>query len=306
MNVNHGKKAGPDHEPEGRGALVGAQSGPTVLRIALGAQLRKYRDASGLTTAEAAEVIRATHSKISRLERGRTTARQRDVADLLTLYGVTDEAERDKLLELTREASVPGWWQQYNDILPRWLELYIGLEKAASIIRSYEMQFIHGLLQTEDYARAVILISNASAPTEEVERRVSLRMQRQRLLTQPDAPDFWAVLDEAALRRPPDGRAVTRAQLEHLLDITDLPNVTLQIIPFKAGPHPAAGGPFTILRFPEPDLPDVVYLEQLSSAQYLDQPDDVMTYLTVMNQLCVQAANGSASRDLLRALLKET
>ncbi|MGZ4433825.1 MAG: helix-turn-helix domain-containing protein, partial [Trebonia sp.] len=135
MNVNHGKKAGPDHVPEGRGALVGAQSGPTVLRIALGAQLRKYRDASGLTTAEAAEVIRATHSKISRLERGRTTARQRDVADLLTLYGVTDEAERDKLLELTREASVPGWWQQYNDILPRWLELYIGLEKAASIIR---------------------------------------------------------------------------------------------------------------------------------------------------------------------------
>jgi hypothetical protein len=228
------------------------------------------------------------------------------VADLLTLYGVTDEAERDKLLELTREASVPGWWQQYNDILPRWLELYIGLEKAASIIRSYEMQFIHGLLQTEDYARAVILISNASAPTEEVERRVSLRMQRQRLLTQPDAPDFWAVLDEAALRRPPDGRAVMRGQLEHLLEITDLPNVTLQIIPFKAGAHPAAGGPFTILRFPEPDLPDVVYLEQLSSAQYLDQPDDVMTYLAVMNQLCVQAANGSASRDMLRALLKET
>ena len=169
MNINHGKNTGPNHEPEGRGALVGAQSGPTVLRIALGAQLRKYREASGLTTAEAAEVIRATHSKISRLERGRTTARQRDVADLLTLYGVTDEAERDKLLELTREASVPGWWQQYNDILPRWLELYIGLEKAASIIRSYEMQFIHGLLQTEDYARAVILISNANAPTEEIE-----------------------------------------------------------------------------------------------------------------------------------------
>jgi hypothetical protein len=131
-------------------------------------------------------------------------------------------------------------------------------------------------------------------------------MQRQRLLTQPDAPDFWAVLDEAALRRPPDGRAVMRGQLEYLLEITDLPNVTLQIIPFKAGAHPAAGGPFTILRFPEPDLPDVVYLEQLSSAQYLDQPDDVMTYLAVMNQLCVQAANGSASRDMLRALLKET
>ena len=287
------------------GVLVGARSGPTALRIALGAQLRRLREASNLTTSEAAEAIRATHSKISRLERGRTTARQRDVDDLLTLYGVTDEAQREELLTLTRQASAPGWWQQFSDILPKWFELYIGLEKAASIIRSYEVQFVHGLLQTEDYARAVIMIANAHAPAEEIDRRVSVRMRRQQLLTQPDAPELWAVLDEAALRRPPDGPQVMRAQLEHLLQLIDLPNVTLQIVPFHVGPHAAAGGPFTILRFPEPDLPDVVYLEQLNSALYLDQPDDVIDYVTVMDQLCVQAETGPASKDLLSALLKQ-
>jgi len=287
------------------GVLVGGRSGPTALRIALGAQLRRLREASSITTAEAGEAIRATHSKISRLERGRSGAKQRDVADLLNLYGVTDDTEREQLLILARQANAPGWWQQYSDILPKWFELYVGLEKAASIIRTYEVQFVHGLMQTEDYARAVILIANAHAPAAEVDRRVSLRMRRQQLLFQPDAPELWAVLDEAALRRPPDGPKVMRAQLEHLLQITDLPNVTLQIVSFQAGPHAAAGGSFTILRFPDPDLPDLVYLEQLNSALYLDQPADVMDYVTVMDQLCVQAATGAASKDMLRALLKQ-
>jgi len=285
--------------------LVGARSGPMALRIALGAHLRRLREASHITPSQAGEAIRATHSKISRLERGRSGAKQRDVADLLTLYGVTDEAEREDLLDLARQASTPGWWQQYNDILPRWFELYVGLERAASIIRTYELQFVHGLLQTEDYARAVILIANAHASAEEIDRRVSVRMKRQQLLTQPDAPELWTVLDEAVLRRPPGGPGVMRAQLEHLLELTDLPNVTLQIVPFNVGPHAAAGGPFTILRFPEPDLPDLVYLEQLNSAQYLDHPDDVINYVTVMDQLCVQAETGTASKDMLRALLKQ-
>jgi transcriptional regulator with XRE-family HTH domain len=304
--AGNGESARADTGAPAVGAPLSARSGPTVLRIALGVQLRRLREASNLTTGQAAEAIRATHSKISRLERGRTPARQRDVADLLSLYGVTDEAEREQLLALTRQASAPGWWQQYSDILPRWLELYIGLEKAASVIRTYEVQFVHGLMQTEDYARAVILISNAHLPAEEIDRRVSLRMRRQQLLTQPGAPELWAVLDEAALRRPPGGPAVVRAQLEHLLQLTDLPNVTLQIVPFHAGPHAAAGGPFTILRFPEPDLPDVVYLEQLNSALYLDQPGDVIDYVTIMDQLCVQAATGTASKDMLRALLRQT
>jgi transcriptional regulator with XRE-family HTH domain len=303
--ISHQRENGEPARPPAGGTLASTRSGPTVPRIALGAQLRRLREASNLTAAEAAETIRATHSKISRMERGRTAARPRDVADLLTLYGVTDPAERDKLLALTREAAVPGWWRQYSDVLPRWMELYIGLEKAASVIRAYDMQFINGLLQTEDYARAVILLSSAHAPAEETDRRVRLRMERQRLLTQPGAPELWAVLDEAALRRPPGGLTLMRAQLKHLLDLTDLPNVTVQIVPFGAGPHAATGGPFTILRFPEPDVPDVVYLEQLNSALYLDQPDDIAGYLTVMDQLCVQAATGAASKDMLWALLSE-
>jgi transcriptional regulator with XRE-family HTH domain len=305
MISNQARQGVSADEPADR-AVVHAGYQPTALRIALGAQLRRLREASQITTDEAGQAIRATHSKISRLERGRSGAKQRDVADLLSLYGVTDETEREGLLTLARQANTPGWWQQYNDILPKWFELYVGLEKAASIIRAYEVQFVHGLLQTEDYARAVILIANAHAPVEEIDRRVSLRMKRQQLLTQPDAPELWAVLDEASLRRPLGGRKVMRAQLEHLLQISDLPNVTLQVVPFDAGPHAAAGGPFTILRFPEPDLPDLVYLEQLNSALYLDQPDAVIDYVAVMDQLCVQAETGTASKDLLRAVLNET
>jgi transcriptional regulator with XRE-family HTH domain len=285
--------------------IDGARSGPMALRIALGAHLRRLREASHITPVEAGEAIRATHSKISRLERGRSAAKQRDVADLLTLYGITDEAEREQVLSLARQASTPGWWQQYNDILPRWFELYVGLERAASIIRTFEVQFVHGLLQTEDYARAVILIANARASAEEIDRRVSVRMKRQQLLARPGAPELWTVLDEAVLRRPPGGAGVMRAQLAHLLELTALPNVTLQVIPFDVGPHAAAGGPFTILRFPEPDLPDLVYLEQLDSATYLDSPDQVTQYLSVMNEICVQALPKPATKDMLRALLKQ-
>jgi transcriptional regulator with XRE-family HTH domain len=290
---------------QGGWAVDGPHRGPAALRVALGMQLRRLREASHITSLEAAESIRATPSKISRLERGRTAAKQRDVADLLNLYGVTDQAEREELLEIVRQASAPGWWQQYSDVLPRWFESYIGLEKAASVIRSYEVQFVQGLLQTEDYARAVILIGNAHAPAEEIDRRVSLRMGRQELLTQPGAPELWAVLDEAVLHRSPGGPKVLRAQLEHLLQVTELPNVTLQIVPFDAGPHAAAGGPFSILRFPEPDLPDVVYLEQLNSAVYLDHPEEVTNYLTVMDRLVVQAKTDIASRNMIRALLRQ-
>jgi transcriptional regulator with XRE-family HTH domain len=305
MNSDQARRIMPARAPAER-ALVAARNGPTALRIALGSQLRRLREDSGVTVTEAAETIRATHSKISRLERGRSGAKQRDVADLLTLYGVTDEAQREELLALARQANTPGWWQPYNDVLPSWFELYVGLERAASIIRLYEVQFVHGLLQTEDYARAVILIANAHAPADEIARRVSVRIKRQQLLTQPDAPQVWAVLDEAALRRSPADPRVMRAQLEHLLQLTDLPNVTLQVVPFDVGPHAAAGGPFTILRFPEPDLPDMIYLEQLNSAIYLDHPDDVIDYVTVMDHLCVQARTGPDSKDMISALLKQT
>lgn len=281
-------------------------SGPTVLRLMLGTALRRYREAAGFKAEEAAEVIRASHSKISRMENGRVAVKLRDIADLLTCYGITGEQERERLLSLARQAHAPGWWQQYTDVLPQWFERYIGLERAASVIRGYEVQFVHGLLQTRAYARSVIKIANAHADVGEIDRRVALRMERQRLLTEPDPPKLWAVLDEAALRRPPDGRAEMRAQLEHLLAVTELPNVTLQIIPFDRGAHSAAGGPFSILRFPAMDVPDVVFLEQLDSAVYLEDPAQVTAYLKVMDQLVLEAATPEASRELLHALLRKT
>jgi transcriptional regulator with XRE-family HTH domain len=297
-----------DRPGDGAPVTVGAggpRGGPTALRIMLGAQMRRLRENRQLTREEAADAIRATHSKISRLELGRSGFKQRDVADLLTLYGITGEQEREALLALARQASTPGWWHQYGDILPAWFEVYVGLEAAASVIRSYEMQFVHGLMQTEDYARAVIMIANSHAPREEIDRRVDLRMRRRHLLTQPGGPKLWAVLDEAALRRSPGGPEVIRGQLKHLLELTTLQNVTLQIVPFDAGAHAAAGGPFTILRFAEPDLPDVVYLEQLNSALYLDKREQLNDYMSTMDQLCVQAENTAGTRRMLSTLLDE-
>lgn len=286
------------------GQLYDPARGPTVLRITLGAQLRQLREASGITREAAAEAIRASDAKISRLELGRVGIKKRDLVDLLTLYGVTDDQKRQAFLALSRQASAPGWWHQYGDLLPSWFEMYLGLEQAASVIRSYEIQFVHGLLQTEDYARAVTLLGQLAGFPEEIDRRVNLRMTRQKLLTQPGAPNLWAVLDEAALRRRLDSRTVMRAQVQHLIELTELPNITLQVVPFSAGGHVAAGGPFTILRFPEPDLPDIVYLEQLSSALYLDKRRDVENYLVVMDRLAAQAEPPDRTTKLLKRIMK--
>jgi transcriptional regulator with XRE-family HTH domain len=296
-------------EPEGGPArsLIAppGSGGPTVLRILLGAQLRRLREAKRISLEEAGNVIRGSHSKISRLETGRVGFKDRDIADLLTFYGVTDEGEREALRALARRASVPGWWHDYSDILPGWFEAYVGLEEAATQIRAYEVQFVPGLLQTKDYARAVTLLGHAAAPAAEIDRRVSLRMARQVVLTRPDPPNVWAVLDEAVLRRPVGGADVMRAQLKHLLEIARQPNVSIQIIPFQAGGHAAAGGPFSILRFTERDLPDVVYLEQLTSALYLDKPEIIDNYLMVMERLCMEAATPPDSTRAIRAMLRD-
>jgi transcriptional regulator with XRE-family HTH domain len=281
------------------------RGGPTVLRIVLGSQLRRLRERRQITCEEAGAAIRASHSKISRMELGRVRCRRRDVADLLTLYGVTDEDEQKGMLALADRANEPGWWHSYSDILPNWFEIYIGLEEAASRIRTYEVQFVPGLLQTEDYARAVTLLGHPSAPGHEVERRVGLRMRRQSLLEADDPAHLWAVVDEAVLRRPLGGKRVMRRQLEHLLELTELPNVTLQVVPFKRGGHAAAGGPFSILRFADRDLPDVVYLEQLTSALYLDKREDVDHYHMVMERLCIDAEPASEIQDTLTRILRD-
>lgn len=279
--------------------------GPTVQRLVLGNQLHQLRESRGITAEQAAEAIRGSHSKISRMEHGRVGFKERDVADLLTLYGVSDSEERAALLNLARQANTPGWWHAYADILPSWLEPYVGLEAAASVIRTYQIQLVPGLLQTEDYARA--LIQQGSAATEDqVGRRIELRVSRQEVLSGPNPPQLWAVVDEGALRRPVGGRDVVRGQLEHLIEMADHPSVTLQILPFTAGSHSAMGGPFTILRFAEPDLHDVVYIEQLTSALYLEKPSEVDSYLEVMEQLCLQAEPAGNTVKILNQILAET
>jgi transcriptional regulator with XRE-family HTH domain len=279
--------------------------GPTVLRILLGAQLRRLREARRISVDDAGKMIGASHSKVSRLETGRVSFKDRDIATLLTLYGVTDEEQRTAFQLLTRSANAHGWWHDYSDILPSWFEAYLGLEEAAQSIRTYEIQFVPGLLQTEEYAHAVTMLGHQSAPASEVERRVRLRMARQDLLVSPHSPHLWAALDEAVLRRPVGRPGVMRRQLARLLEAAERPNVTIQVIPFQAGGHAAAGGPFSILRFAEPDLPDVVYLEQLTSALYLDKRDTVDHYIAVMDRLCIEAAPAHASASVICEILRE-
>lgn len=279
--------------------------GPTVLRILLGSQLRKLREANGVTREAAGWEIRASESKISRMELGRVGFKERDVADLLTLYGVHDKTEREALLALARQANTQGWWQRFSDVLPSWFSAYLGLESSAGMIRTYEVQFVPGLLQSREYARAVVMIGHGAAGLDEIDRRVDVRMARQQLLTRPGAPHLWAVLDEAVLRRPIGGATVMRTQIAALIDATKLPNVTIQIVPFSAGGHAAAGGAFSILRFPDAELPDVIYMEQLTTALYLDKRDDVDQYAAAMERLCVEALPPDRTLALLERILHD-
>jgi transcriptional regulator with XRE-family HTH domain len=284
----------------------GPGSGPTVLRILLGAQLRRLREARGLTREDAGWEIRGSGSKISRMELGRVGFKERDIKDLLTLYGVIDEAEREQLIALARQANAPGWWQRFGDVLPSWFQAYLGLEAAASLIRTYEIQFVPGLLQTRDYARAVIGLGHPGSSAADLERRTDLRLERQQILRRSNPPHLWAVLDEAVLRRPIGGPEVMRAQLEALIEASKRPHVRVQIMPFRTGGHAAAGGPFSILRFPEPELPDVVYVEQLTSAIYLDKRDDVDQYAIAMDRVCVDAEPPSQTPAILGKILQES
>jgi transcriptional regulator with XRE-family HTH domain len=279
--------------------------GPTVRRMLVGAQLRRLRTDLGLSRAEAAEAIRASEWKIHRLENGQVGFKRRDLVDLLTFYGVTDPDEVEELLEMAADANSPGWWQRYGDLLPSWFRAYVDLEAAATLIRTYEGQLIPGLLQTDDYMRALVHGAHLQDAGEEVGRRVRLRMARQMLLTREQPPRLWAVVDEAALRRPVGGPEVMRAQLERLLDISKLPNVTLQILAFGTGAHPAMGNSFSILRFPDQELPDLVYLEHLTNAVYLDKRPEVERYLDVMELLCDQSEPPARTEALINKVLSE-
>jgi hypothetical protein len=283
-----------------------AGSAPTVLRMILGRQLQALRERAGLSYEQAADAIFASSFTIRRMEKAEGGLRPNKVKGLLMAYGITDVREIDAFLALAREASSPGWWHNYGDVLPPWFRVVPGLEEAAELIRGYEPQFVPGLLQTEDYARALTAIGFPDAPAEENERRVALRMARQQLLTRPSPLRLWAVIDETVLRRHAASPDIMRAQIDRLAEATELPNVTLQVLPFTAGPHPAMYGMFHLFRFPAPELPDVVYGENMTSAFYLDKPEDVASYQEAMDRISAQAAPAGQTRKILRDARKDT
>lgn len=277
----------------------------TVGRMLIGARLRRLREERGVSRVEAGYLIRASESKMSRLELGRVTFKERDINDLLVYYGVTDPSERHELLDLVRKANRPGWWREFEDVMPGWFGNYVGLEEAASTLRTYETHFIPGLLQTRDYARAVLASAMPPLPDPDLERGVRLRVTRQQVLSRPKPLRVWAVVDEAALRREVGGPQVYRHQLEHLLRVAGRPGMALQILPTRSTAH-AGGGAFSILRFDEPDIADVVYVENLLSALYIDKAEHVAQYVEVFSRLSVESLTPDATTGHIAKILTET
>ncbi len=282
-----------------------APASPTVLRIILGRQLQALREKAGMSYEQAADAIYASAWTLRRMEKAEVGLKLNYVKSLLLAYGVTDFTEIETFLALAREANKPGWWHSYTDVLPAWFRVFPGLEQAATLIRGYEPHCVPGLLQTEDYARALTTAGYPNATSQEIERRVALRLARQQILTRPGPPRLWVVIDEAVLRRPAASPALTRAQFDRLLDAATQPNITLQVLPFTAGAHPVMYGMFHLLRFGAAELPDIVYGENLTSAFYLDKAADVAVYAEALDRLCAHAAPPGDSVTIMRHIRKE-
>ncbi|KJY41319.1 XRE family transcriptional regulator [Streptomyces sp. NRRL B-1568] len=278
---------------------------PTVLRVVLGKRLQDLREKAGLSFEEAGRALDVTHATVRRMEKAEVGLKIPYVEKLLHVYGVTDPQEVEGFLALTREANRPGWWHRFRDVLPEWFSAFVSLEQEANLIRAYEPHYIPGLLQTEDYARAVLRAGMPHAPEADVARAVAVRRERQALLTRDRAPLLWVVMDETVLRRPIGGPDVMRAQVDRLIEVSDLPNVRLQFMPFAAGPHPAMYGPFHIFRFPIQELPDIAYAENLVGASYFDQRDDVSAFLEALDRMCAQAAPAHTTKAILGGIRKE-
>lgn len=283
--------------------LPDPEAGPTVRRLLLGYHMRRLRIEAGLSRADAADRLRGSESKMSRVERGQVGVKQRDVVDLLDLYDFEAPQQRKLFIEMASGTTRPGWWKQFHEALPDWFQSYVGLEEAASLIRTYESQFVPGLLQTEEYARTVIAAGRQDG---KVEERVELRMQRQkRFARQEDKAKLWAVVDEAAARRPVGKPDVMRKQWQRLLDLVESSNIILQIIPFAAGAHAAEATSFTILRYPYEHLHDVVYLEHLTGKVLLETSDHTEVYAKAITNLSVAADSPEATKDRLRSMIKD-
>ncbi|MEV0846736.1 helix-turn-helix transcriptional regulator [Streptomyces sp. NPDC049954] len=281
------------------------RSAPTVGQVVLGKRLQDLRENAGFSREQAAKVLRVAPATVRRMETAEVALKIPYLQLLLQSYGASAE-EAEAFVTLAEDANQPGWWQRYHDILPGWFSMYVSLEGAAGLIRSYEPHFVPGLLQTEDYARAVMLAGSLGRTgPEDVERHVDLRLRRQKLLVREDAPRLWVVMDETVLRRPAGEPRIMREQIDRLLEVSALPHVTLQIAEFSAGPHPGTFGPFVLFRFPMPELPDMVYVEYLTGAVYLDGRPEVATYLEVMDHMAAHAATAQRTKEVLRDVRKE-
>ncbi|MER6183377.1 helix-turn-helix transcriptional regulator [Streptomyces sp. NPDC001652] len=274
---------------------------PTVGQVVLGRRLQELREAAGLKREEAAKVLRVAPATVRRMEMAEVALKIPYVQLLLSTYGVAEE-ETDAFVALAEEANQPGWWQRFHDVLPDWFSLYVSLEGAARIIRSYEPHFVPGLLQTEAYARAVMEAGTiAQQGSGTIERHVSLRMTRQQLLEKPDPPHLWVIMDETVLCRPVgQGGEVMREQLDRLLEFAERDRVTLQIAEFAAGPHPGTYAPFSLFRFAEPELPDMAFTEYLTGALYLDSRAEVSAHLEVLDHMTARAASAERTKKILR------
>ncbi|MER6633464.1 helix-turn-helix transcriptional regulator [Streptomyces sp. NPDC000987] len=274
---------------------------PTVGQVVLGRRLQELREAAGLRREEAARVLRVAPATVRRMETAEVALKIPYVQVLLTTYGVP-EAEAATFVALAEEANRPGWWQRFHDVLPEWFSLYVSLEGAARIIRTYEPHFVPGLLQTPEYARAVMEAGTVGQTGPEgVERHVSLRMARQGLLERPDPPHLWVIMDETVLRRPVSIRGeVMRDQLDKLLEFTERDRITLQVAEFADGPHPGTVAPFTLFRFAQPELPDLVFTEYLTGALYLDSRKEVSAHLEVLDHMTARAASAERTKKILR------
>ncbi|MFJ3417519.1 helix-turn-helix domain-containing protein [Streptomyces sp. NPDC086082] len=274
---------------------------PTVGQVVLGRRLQELREAAGIKREEAAQVLRVAPATVRRMEMAEVALKVPYVQVLLTTYGVAEE-EADAFVALTEEANQPGWWQRFHDVLPEWFSLYVSLEGAAGLIRSYEPHFVPGLLQTEEYARAVLEAGTiGQTGPETIERHVSLRMARQGLLERDSPPHLWVIMDETVLRRPVSIRSeVMREQLDKLLEFAERDRVTLQVAEFDNGPHPGTYAPFSLFRFTEPELPDMVFTEYLTGALYLDSRTEVSTHLEVLDHMTAHAASAQRTKKILR------
>ncbi|MBM7170790.1 helix-turn-helix domain-containing protein [Streptomyces sp. G44] len=273
---------------------------PTVRRRRLGQELRRLRELKGMTAEEVAERLLVSQSKISRLENGRRSISQRDVRDLCGVYEVEDHRIVDSLMQMAKDSRQQGWWHSFGDIP---YSVYIGLETDAASLRVYDPQVVPGLLQTRGYAEALITGALPETTTTDIEKRVQVRMRRQERIAAPENPlRLWTVLDESALRRVVGSRQLMRDQLEHLLEQSRLPHVTVQVIPFELGAHPGLNGQYAILEFPDAADSSVVYIEGVTSDLYLEKANDVQQYSVMYEHLRAQALNVEQSRRLIEEI----